>query len=98
ANRRVPLELCPSSNILTGALSRQLAQENAPIESHPLPKLLRHGIPVTLSTDDPTMFHTDLANEYRNAHRMGLSELELRSLLAASFDYAFNSSSFRSSR
>jgi adenosine deaminase len=44
---------------------------------------------VTLSTDDPTMFHTDLASEYRNAHRMGLSQSELASLLDASFAHAF---------
>ncbi|HWT87475.1 MAG TPA: adenosine deaminase, partial [Candidatus Angelobacter sp.] len=89
ADRRIPLEICPGSNILTGALARQLSQSAASIKSHPLPQLLRHGIPVTLSTDDPTMFHTDLATEYRNAHRMGLSESELTSLLQASFTHAF---------
>ncbi len=92
ADRRIPLELCPGSNVLTGALANQLKAENAPIESHPLPQLLRHGIPVTLSTDDPTMFHTDLVTEYRNAHRMGLSESELSSLIVASFTHAFASS------
>jgi aminodeoxyfutalosine deaminase len=89
ADRGIPLELCPGSNVLTGALSRQLAQPNAAIESHPLPQLLRHGIPIVLSTDDPTMFHTDLASEYRNAHRMGLSEPELASLVQMSFDHGF---------
>jgi adenosine deaminase len=89
ADRRIPLEVCPGSNVLTGALANQLSQQEARIESHPLPKLLRHGIPIALSTDDPTMFHTDLATEYRNAHRMGLSEPELRSLAQMSFDHAF---------
>jgi len=89
ADRRIPLELCPGSNILTGALARQLSQPSATIEAHPLPQLLRHGIPVTLSTDDPTMFHTDLASEYHNAHQMGLSEAELFSLIDASFTHAF---------
>ncbi|HJZ63553.1 MAG TPA: adenosine deaminase [Candidatus Acidoferrum sp.] len=89
ADRRIPLELCPGSNILTGALARQLSQPNTTIEAHPLPQFLRHGIPVTLSTDDPTMFHTDLATEYRNAHRMGLSESELSSLVQSSFAHAF---------
>jgi aminodeoxyfutalosine deaminase len=89
ADRRIPLELCPGSNVLTGALAKQLKNESAPVELHPLPQLLRHGIPVTLSTDDPTMFHTDLATEYRNAHRMGLSESELTSLIQMSFDHAF---------
>ena len=89
ADRRVTLEICPGSNVLTGALANQLSLQEAPVETHPLPKLLRHGIPIALSTDDPTMFHTDLATEYRNAHRMGLSEPELRSLTQMSFDYAF---------
>jgi aminodeoxyfutalosine deaminase len=88
-DRRIPLEVCPGSNVLTGALARQLAQENSSIESHPLPKLFRHGIPIVLSTDDPTMFHTDLVTEYRNAHRMGLCEPELTSLVQMSFDHAF---------
>ena len=98
ADRRIPLEICPGSNILTGALARQLSQPAASIESHPLPQLLRHGIPVTLSTDDPTMFHTDLATEYRNAHRMGLSDPELASLLQASFTHAFAFDESRKSR
>jgi aminodeoxyfutalosine deaminase len=89
ADRRIPLEVCPGSNIRTGALARQLTQPTATIEAHPLPQLFRHGIPITLSTDDPTMFDTDLATEYRNAHRMGLSESELSSLLQMSFDHAF---------
>jgi aminodeoxyfutalosine deaminase len=88
-DHRIPFEICPGSNVLTGALSRQLAQPGAAIESHPLPQLFRHGIPIALSTDDPTMFHTDLATEYRNAHRMGLSESELTSLVQMSFDHAF---------
>jgi len=98
ADRRIPLEICPGSNILTGALARQLSQPAASIESHPLPQLLRHGIPVTLSTDDPPMFHTDLATEYRNAHRMGLSDPELASLLQASFTHAFAFDESRKSR
>src|SRR6185312_4027213 len=51
AERRIPLEICPAGNISTGALAKQLLQKDARIEDHPLPKLLRHGIPVVLSTD-----------------------------------------------
>jgi aminodeoxyfutalosine deaminase len=89
ADRRIPLEICPQSNIRTGALSGQLGRKNAQIEHHPLPKLFRHGIPVVLSTDDPAMFHTTLLDEYENARRMGLSESELLRLVQASFDHAF---------
>jgi adenosine deaminase len=89
AERRIPLEICPQSNIRTGALAEQLELPSAQIEQHPLPKLFRHGIPVVLSSDDPAMFHTDLRSEYENARRMGLQEEELRRIAKMSFEYAF---------
>ena len=89
AERRIPLEICPAGNICTGALAKQLRQKEPRIEDHPLPKLLRHGIPIVLSTDDPAMFHTTLQGEYENARRMRLTEQEITSLQQASFDYAF---------
>jgi adenosine deaminase len=89
AERRIPLEVCPGSNLKTGALARQLRKEGIPIENHPLPKFLRHGIPVVLSTDDPAMFHTTLVTEYENAARMGLLEEELASVVEMGFQYAF---------
>lgn len=88
-HRRIPLEICPVSNLRTGALAHQLKQPAALLD-HPLPLLLRHGIPVVLSTDDPAMFHTDLSSEYAAASQMGLSEGELRQLAAASFAHAFD--------
>ena len=89
AQRRIALEVCPGSNLLTGALAAQLKSPEATIEDHPLPRLLRHGIPVVLSTDDPAMFHTTLAQEYAHAYRAGLTEQELVQLVDMSFDYAF---------
>src|SRR5712672_3671716 len=44
AERQIPLEICPGSNIKTAALARQLSRDDASVEDHPLPKLLRHGI------------------------------------------------------
>jgi aminodeoxyfutalosine deaminase len=49
AERKIPLEICPGSNLKTAALALQLGRKDARIEDHPLPKLLRHGIPVVLS-------------------------------------------------
>lgn len=89
AERRIALEVCPQSNICTGALAKQLRQQEASIEQHPLPKLLRRGIPVVLSTDDPAMFHTTLLNEYENAARMGLNQSELVHLARMSFEHSF---------
>jgi len=89
AARRIALEVCPVSNLRTGALARQLGIEVASLKQHPLPQLLRHGIPVVLSTDDPTMFHTTLSEEYEHAKAMGLSETELAGLVANGFTYSF---------
>jgi aminodeoxyfutalosine deaminase len=90
ADRRIPLEVCPAGNICTGALAKQLQRKDAVIENHPLPKLLRHGIPIVLSTDDPAMFHTTLQDEYENVRRMGLNNAEIIALRQASFDHAFD--------
>ena len=89
AERRIPLEICPAGNICTGALAKQLQRNDARIEDHPLPQLLRHGIPIVLSTDDPAMFHTTLQGEYEDTRRMRLTEPEIDSLRQASFDHAF---------
>jgi adenosine deaminase len=89
ADRRIALEVCPTSNVRTGALDTQLRRKNSTIRDHPLPRLLRHGIPVVLSTDDPAMFHTTLENEYRAASDMGLTETELRQVVANAHQFAF---------
>jgi len=89
ADRRIALEICPTSNSKTGALDRQLQRKNASIADHPLPQLVRHGVPVVLSTDDPAMFHTTLLDEYRVALGLGLSESELTQLVADGHQFAF---------
>jgi aminodeoxyfutalosine deaminase len=89
AERRIPLEVCPTSNLRTGALAQQLHNPGATLQQHPLPQLLRHGIPVVLSTDDPAMFHASLLGEYEIAAQMGLSEAELAALHHAGVEHAF---------
>ena len=96
ADRRIPLEICPVSNLKTGALARQLNRNGVALADHPLPKLFRHGIPVVLSTDDPAMFNTDLTREYEAAQSMRLSYAELHQLAQASFTHAFDFSPDRS--
>ena len=52
------------------------------IEEHPLPAMLDAGLLVTLNTDDPPMFGTDLTREYRTAHALGLGPADLVRLAA----------------
>lgn len=97
AERRIALEICPSSNWRTGALGRQLGRNDARITDHPLPQIFRHGVPVVLSTDDPAMFHTTLLEEYGHACAMGLTGTELRHLSQMSFAHGFLSTAERCS-
>ena len=89
AERKIPLEICPQSNLRTGALARQLSREHVRIEDHPLPALFRRGIPVVLSTDDPALFNTTLRDEYTHAAQMGVQDNELEQLCAMGFHHAF---------
>lgn len=78
----IPLEVCPSSNLRTRAV--------AAIADHPFPRLLDAGVPVTLATDDPGMFHTDLNREYLLVHEhFGLSRGDLADLARAGVRAAF---------
>jgi aminodeoxyfutalosine deaminase len=56
ANHRIPLEVCPSSNIATRAV--------ATLEEHPLRAFVDAGVVVTINSDDPPMFGTTLNREY----------------------------------
>jgi aminodeoxyfutalosine deaminase len=89
AARNIPLEVCPTSNLRTGALARQMGRPTAGYEQHPLPSFFRRGLPVTLSSDDPGMFETTVSDEYRHMHRMGFTPGELVRLAEASFLHSF---------
>ncbi len=54
---RIPLEVCPTSNIRTGVV-RDLAE-------HPFRLLDDAGVLVTVNSDDPPMFGTTLTDEFR---------------------------------
>jgi len=60
-DRGVPLEVCLTSNVATGAI--------AEASDHPLPAILREGVRVTLNSDDPGLFGTSLEREFRLAAR-----------------------------
>jgi aminodeoxyfutalosine deaminase len=89
ALRRVPIENCLSSNIATGALAIQTKKSAPPLTDHPLPNFLKQGLCVTLSTDDPALFHTDLLSEYAHAASLGLTHAQLLQLAENSIGAAF---------
>ncbi|MEU7559959.1 adenosine deaminase [Streptomyces eurythermus] len=76
AEHRIPLEVCPTSNIATRAVRS--------LEEHPIKEFTRAGVLVTINSDDPPMFGTDLNNEYAVAAR--LLELDERGLAALAKD------------
>lgn len=89
AARRVPLEICPTSNLCTGALAKQTGKVDASLQDHPLAKFIKQGLTLTLSTDDPAMFHTDLLSEYSVAASLGLSSQQLVQLAEQSVSASF---------
>lgn len=80
--RGVALDLCPTSNV-QAAIVASLAE-------HPLARLHRAGVPVTLSTDDRTVSDLSLPDEYRNAlGPIGLTLPELVAIDRHAFEAAF---------
>lgn len=137
-DRQIPLEICPQSNLCTGAVAKLLStksyadspgqgtafypeerraavpknaansgvstpegrpiyRENAyetsnqpRLADHPLWQFVARGVPVTLSTDDPAMFHTSLNKTYATAaSQMGLSVAQLLFIAEAGFHHSF---------
>ena len=80
--RGVTLDLCPTSNWQTGIVPS--------IDWHPLARLHRMGVSVTLSTDDTTVSDITLTEEYTNAvERIGLTVPELWTIDRHALDVAF---------
>jgi aminodeoxyfutalosine deaminase len=65
ADRGTVLDVCPLSNLRTGAV--------ASLAEHPLPQLVAAGVRCSISTDDPAMFDTDLTRDYEAAASLGVS-------------------------
>lgn len=80
--RDIPLEICVTSNLVTGVVAR--------LEDHPVRCLYDAGVPIVLNSDDPAMFSCTLTGEYRlAAQAFGFSEDELRGIAANAFRYRF---------
>lgn len=82
AAERITLEVCPGSNVALGVYPDTA--------SHPIDRLRRAGVPVTVSTDDPPFFRTDMTREYENlAAAFGYGETEFTELARTAMAAAF---------
>ncbi|UCH56622.1 MAG: adenosine deaminase [Candidatus Bathyarchaeota archaeon] len=70
AEKGITVEACPVSNVRTGAVSS--------VREHPIREFIDRGIRVTVNSDDPSMFGTDMNNEYIQLHeQLGFTVPEL---------------------
>lgn len=82
AQKQVPVEMCITSNLRTGAC--------AELQEHPVRKFFDEGLMITLSTDDPAMFQTSLNKEFEIAQQeFSFSEEHLRELARNSIEASF---------
>jgi aminodeoxyfutalosine deaminase len=65
ADRGIVCDVCPTSNVRTGAVRS--------LDEHPLPHMVEAGVLCTVNTDDPAMFGTDLGREYSQLDRLGIT-------------------------
>jgi len=73
ATHRIPVELCPISNLRTGVIGS--------IQSHPVRTFFERGVLISINTDDPKLFDTSLADEYLALARLGFDPREIRTLI-----------------
>ena len=81
-DHRIPLEMCPSSNVQTGSV--------ADMRSHPLKFYFDFGLRVTVNTDNRLITDTTVTKELLIAHRqMGFTLEDLVTLVVQGFKSAF---------
>ena len=76
AERRIPLNVCPNSNVV-------IANKYPSLADHPFRRMRQLGLLATLNTDDPAMTDLDLGREYRSvaqAQGMGWDEMTVVAL------------------
>ena len=78
----IPLEVCITSNLVTGVVER--------LGDHPVRRLFEAGVPITLNTDDPGIFETTLDREFEIARdAFGFTAEDLKTVAANAYHYAF---------
>jgi aminodeoxyfutalosine deaminase len=82
AEHRIALDVCPTSNVALRVVPD--------LDQHPIRALVAAGVPVTINTDDPPMFGTDLNTEYAVAARLlELDQRGVADLAQAAVDASF---------
>ena len=82
AERQIPLEICISSNLRTASCPS--------LAEHPVRSYFDGGLMVTLNSDDPALFGSDLEGEYRlAAGAFEFTRDQLRELAANSIEASF---------
>jgi adenosine deaminase len=82
AERRIPLTLCPLSNLKLGIIKR--------MDGHPLKKMMDKGIIVTVNSDDPAYFGGYINENYLAVQRaLNLSARNIYRLAENSFKASF---------
>jgi adenosine deaminase len=82
AERGIPLGICPTSNLILGIYSS--------MEVHPIDRLRRAGVSVSINTDDPSLLGTNLPREYEIARvAFGWSDEIIRELAQTSVEASF---------
>lgn len=80
--RGIALELCPSSNIKLGLFNN--------LSEHPFPQLYDAGLKISLNSDDPPFFTTNLAREYAIVQEAyGYSDQAMNDITSMAIDCAF---------
>jgi len=81
-DHRIPLEVCPTSNVQTGAVSS--------LSAHPLKFYFDYGLRVTINTDNRLITDTTVTKELWVAHKeLGLSLDDLATIIVSGFKSAF---------
>ncbi len=82
ADRAIPLGVCPTSNIALKVYPS--------MEAHPVDRLRRAGVRVSINTDDPSLLGTNLPREYEIARTsFGWNEDVLRDVARTSIEASF---------
>ncbi len=81
-DHRVPLEMCPTSNVQTHVVSDY--------ETHPIREYVEAGVAVTVNTDNRLFSHTTVTDELWLTHtRCGVAAADLREIVLGGFRHAF---------